>query len=309
MDNCMARPRSVIPGTTQLLTRRVFQRTFRLRPHPVTNQVIRYCLAWAANKFGILVHAVVAMSNHMHIVATDTRGLMPDFLREMHRNIAKALNVSQHQVESLWSPERASVVRLPTIDDALRKIAYVAANPVAAGLVRSPDEWPGVVHFEPGTVIEVERPTVYFDPEGQSPESVKLEIVPLAGVGGEDRCSWTSQVHEAVTEAVVGALAKLRSRGIKILGKARVLRTSFLAHAKRYEARFQVDPILAARDIVVRETCILAERAFQRAYRTALEAWRAGDRLATFPFGTWWMRVHHAAAVVPACAATFWRGQ
>ena len=44
------------------------------------------------------------------------------------------------------------------------------------------------------------------------------------------------------------------------------------------------------------------ERGFQQAYRTALAAWRDGEREVQFPYGTWWMRVHHRARVAPGPA-------
>jgi len=295
----MARPCPIIPGVTYLLTRRVCQRTFRLRPHPVTNQIISYCLAWAADRFGVRIHAVVAMSNHIHIVATDPRGVLPEFLRELHRNIAKALNVSQHQRENLWAQEHTSRVRLPQVADVIAKIAYAAANPVAAGLVESPEQWPGVLDWKPGTSRVVKRPAAYFDPNGCAPESVKLEIAPVEEAIN-DADTWFARLHDAVADAVRRAQADVRAKGKKFLGRAKVLGASFLQRARSYEARFQFNPILAARDILVREASVRAERAFQMAYRIALEAWRGGNRSVEFPFGTWWMRVHHAAPVMPA---------
>ncbi|NOU26339.1 MAG: hypothetical protein HOO96_00410 [Polyangiaceae bacterium] len=44
-------------------------------------------------------------------------------------------------------------------------------------------------------------------------------------------------------------------------------------------------------------------RAFQRGYRKALDAWRAGVRDVAFPHGTYWMVVHHHAPVKPPLAA------
>jgi putative transposase len=38
-------------------------------------------------------------------------------------------------------------------------------------------------------------------------------------------------------------------------------------------------------------------RDFPARYRGALEGWRAGMRDVLFPFGTWWMKVFHAATV------------
>ena len=68
-----------------MITRRCYQRTFRLRPSDETNHIYLYCLAWAAAKTGVEIHAACVMSNHHHLVLTDVYGTLPDFLRELHR--------------------------------------------------------------------------------------------------------------------------------------------------------------------------------------------------------------------------------
>jgi hypothetical protein len=75
---------------------------------------------------------------------------------------------------------------------------------------------------------------------------------------------------------------------------------SFLQRAKSYETKRGINPVLAARDVWVRKACLRIQRQFQRAYAEALLAWKGGDRLVAFPFGTWWMLVHHRAEVLPA---------
>ena len=126
----MSLPRRVVPGTTYLITRRCYQRTFRLRPSRRTEGIFLYCLGVAAEKTGVVVHAACVMSNHHHLVVTDVKGVLPDFLRELHRSTAKALNASQGQWENLWSAEQTSAVELGSDDDIIERMAYVVANPV-----------------------------------------------------------------------------------------------------------------------------------------------------------------------------------
>ena len=57
----MSHPRRIVPGACYLLTRRTYQRVYRLRPHAVTNQVAEYCAAWAAAKTGVVIHAFMVM--------------------------------------------------------------------------------------------------------------------------------------------------------------------------------------------------------------------------------------------------------
>jgi hypothetical protein len=244
----------------------------------------------------MLIHAIVLMSNHLHLVATDPNGWLPDFLRDFHRSMAKALNASQGEWENLWSAEHPSQVLLPTLDDVVAKVAYAVANPVAAGLVENPSEWPGVLLWKPGTLV-VSRPDVYFDPKGSAPESVALNICPAPGIDIE---AWIRRVTDAVQDRVDRVRKEVREQGLRFLGAAAVTAKSFLHKAKSYEAKRDINPVLAARDVSVRKAFKSILREFQRSYAQALAQWRAGNRSVLFPFGTWWMRVHHAAGVAPA---------
>ncbi len=124
----LAHPRRVVPGDTYLITRRCSQRTFRLRPSPETNRIFMYCLALAIDKTGVELHAACVMSNHHHLVVTDPRGVLPDFLRELHRLTAKVMNALQGQWENLWAAEPCNVVRLVTMG------ASISVHPVALRL-------------------------------------------------------------------------------------------------------------------------------------------------------------------------------
>src|SRR5262249_32043537 len=159
----MSAPRQLIAGATYMISRRCIQRMFLLRPDPIVSAIFLYCLAYAANKTGIDVHGFVQMSNHWHGVVTDPQARLPEFLRIFHRLTACALNAVHGRVENFWAAEAPSVVRLDHPDDVLDKLAYMAANPVAAGLVDDPTDWPGVMTTELEQVFVAKRPGVYFD--------------------------------------------------------------------------------------------------------------------------------------------------
>lgn len=297
----MTSPRRVVPGAYYLVTRRASQRTYRLRPHPETNQIALYCAGIAARKTHVVIHAFVILSNHHHLVVYDPFCHLPDFLRELHRLMAKALNASQGQWENLWSAEKANAVRLPTLGDVLDKIAYCAANPVAAALVDAPDKWPGVNIWLPGTTRRIARPSRYFDPKGTMPEAVELRCESPREMNGSTS-EWCARVREAVSASVTKARQSVAAQGLSFLGAAAVMKKSFLQRARTYEKKRLLNPVLAARDVAVRRSFLRIEKAFRRAYRLALGCWRAGNRTLAFPFGTWWMAVHHHAEVHPAPA-------
>jgi len=184
--------------------------------------------------------------------------------------------------------------------DVLDKIAYCAANPVAAALVKTPEQWPGVNAWVPGTRKEIRRPAVYFDSTGEMPKQVQLHIEAPAEVDSLD--DWRRHVTEAVAAKVRGARASVAKQGLAFLGPRVVMKQSFLTRATKRETKRRINPVLAAKDVWVRQTFLRLEKAFRAAHRSAVRAWQTGDRGVVFPFGTWWMRVHHGAGVMPAAA-------
>jgi REP element-mobilizing transposase RayT len=292
----VAHPRRILPGETYLITRRCYQRTFRLRPCAETNRIFLYCLAFAAHRTGVVLHAACVMSNHHHLVVTDPRGVLPDFLRELHRLTAKATNASQGQWESLWAAEPCNVVRLTTDEDVDDKIAYVVANPVAAGLVKQPEQWPGVLGWGEKTQ-RVTRPGSYFKEEGTCPDALTLSFERPRQLGGQPVAmrEWREQVGRRIALKVAEAHRKVSEAGRQFLGRAAVLAASFAQRGQTYESRFGVIPTFAAKAWSVRVELAKTERFFRKAYREALELWREGVRHALFPIGTWWMVAVHGA--------------
>ena len=128
--NSIMLPRPILPGTTYMVSRRVTQRQFLLRPSRSTNQIFRYCLAHAASISGVQLHAVCVMSNHYHIICTDVRGLLPKFVGELNKLVTKCINASYGRWENVWAAStQTSYVRLADADAMLRESAYALANP------------------------------------------------------------------------------------------------------------------------------------------------------------------------------------
>ena len=62
-----------------------------------------YLIAEAADRHGVLVHAAVLMSNHLHMVVTDVRGNLPNFFHLLFEQIAKAVNAAAGHVEAVFA--------------------------------------------------------------------------------------------------------------------------------------------------------------------------------------------------------------
>jgi putative transposase len=295
----MAEPRHVVPGKTHLGTRRCADRAFRLRPATKpneTNHIVRYILGYAQETTGIELHAVCTMSNHIHHEFTDPEGRHPEFTREVNRMIAKALNALQGQWGNLWAAEKMHVA--PIADDAalMDRIAYIVTNPVDAGLVERPEEWAGVNHWGEGA-MRIKRPTVYFDPNGDCPEFVELKITRPPLPKGWTAETWDRALKKKIEARVAAAHAEMKKKGRRFLGRKAVLAESFMRRAASREARREPIPKVAASEPNTKEYELFVRKKFLVEYRVAKARWCAGDWGVVFPYGTWWMRVHHGAEV------------
>ena len=70
---------------------------------------MRYVLAVIAQRTGIRLHCVAALSNHWHLVVTDPEGRVCEFTRDCHAFIARAINAHHGDFESVWSNEQTSL--------------------------------------------------------------------------------------------------------------------------------------------------------------------------------------------------------
>jgi REP element-mobilizing transposase RayT len=300
----MTQPRYVVPGDTILITRRTLRRHHLFRPDSAIRQLYLYALAISARQFGILVHAVTLMSTHEHLIVTDPRGRYPEFLRRLHRLVSLGTKVLRKWEGPTWDPEQTSVVRLLTEQAIIEKLAYVMANPVKAGLVRHAQDWPGIIVLprELGRrTWTLRRPKAYFNAKNrQWRDTIELTLtLPPSLRRSHSAETLREAVQKELERQEREAHQEVKKRGWRILGAERVRRLSPYRRATSFELLRDRNPTFAVgrgqRKAFFQAVAEL--RAFRRAYRAALEQWRAGLRSVVFPQGTWCMcRVHGAVA-------------
>jgi putative transposase len=290
----MTAPRRILPGTTYLVTRRCLHRQFLLRPSPATTDIFLYVLALAARRFGIAVHAFCVLSNHFHLVVTDPDARLPAFEQYLDSLVARAVNASLGRWESFWAPASYSAVHLTSPGDVVEKTAYVLANPVAAGLVRTGRDWPGAWSNPEqigGSPLIVRRPSTFFRSNGYMPETVELPLT--APPRFDSPAAFVEALQGAVGELEERSRRKMADRGRAFLGARRVLAQKWWARPRSGEPRRQLSPRIAARDKWKRIEGILRLAEFVAAYRDAWAAMRKGVRNVMFPAGTYALRVFH----------------
>ncbi len=300
----MTIPRQVLPGSTYLITRRCTQRQFWLKPSKLTNQIVAYCVAHAAELTGVQVHAVCVMSNHWHAVVTDPSARLPEFLHWVHKYVAKCINAAYGRWENLWASEPPSAVRLEGDEDVLQKVAYTLANPVISGLVERSETWPGLRSAPSdlaGRTLEVERPPVFFRENGTMPKSATLQITRPAIYPGHGDQDLVKLVRSAVASREAAVRAAFAQEGRRFLGASAVRSQRACDQPASKEPRRRLNPRIASRDKWRRIEALRRVQGFLVEYRDAYQKWKRGLRDVVFPLGCYAMRVHQGVVVaVPA---------
>ena len=99
-------------------------------------------LAEAAGNSGCLVHAYVLMTNHVHLLVTPQEPhSLPLMMQAMGRTYVQRLNARYQRTGTLWEG-RYKACLVQTDHYLLACQRYIELNPVRAGMVSAPQEYP-----------------------------------------------------------------------------------------------------------------------------------------------------------------------
>ncbi len=128
------------------------------------------------------------MENHVHLLLETPYANLSKGMQQLHGRYAQAFNARHGRVGHLFQG-RYGAVRAKSDQQLLAVVAYIARNPVEAGLCQRPSEWPWsshhavlagtgprwldirrlLTHFEDGSDA-MKRYVAYVDPQrGQTP--------------------------------------------------------------------------------------------------------------------------------------------
>ena len=142
----MARlPRYVIPGQPQHIIQRGKNRQVIFATE-ADYQFFRDAMVEAAGRFGLAIHAYVWMTNHIHLLATptDTDSISKTF-QSAGRKYVQYFNDTYQRSGTLWEGRyRATVV--DSEQYMLGIMRYIELNPVRAGMVAHPRDYPWSSH-------------------------------------------------------------------------------------------------------------------------------------------------------------------
>jgi REP element-mobilizing transposase RayT len=286
----MRHPKERKPGALVDVTVRCHRSEFRFIPTPERAALVAYFLARALGLFdGIVLYAVVEMSNHIHLVVEDQKGQLSDFMREFEGHLAKAIN-RLDGVRGAVFERRFTEIEILDEYSFVRRIAYALCNPLEANLVHHRHEWAGLcLGGQKGTV----RTTVSYFNEPRFRRAVRdanrrLEPDPNGVDPREFMQTAVLTVHPLPKPELQAALeAELRERERElratqrgVLGMKKVLAESPL-HRPKFTKRKR-RPLCFAATADARYAYLQHVRAFVAAFRAASQAFRAGQLDASF---------------------------
>jgi len=141
----MSRPVRRHPGAFYLWTRCVDRQEFRLRPGQSFEQTVGLLIADAAQEHGVLVAQLVIMSNHLHAVLWDPRGVVSEFAQQALASIGRMVNKAHKRGGHFWDRHDGNeLMEIGDLDALIHYVAYCYLNPTRAELVAHPSAWPGI---------------------------------------------------------------------------------------------------------------------------------------------------------------------
>lgn len=307
----MAPPRIIVPGSTVAFARRAtFRKAFLGDWDPRVSEAWLYALADAQREHGVAVHHGVRCVNHHHVEVTAGEANLPEFLHRFHRDVSCALSalMAQERYDTpgqLFDDRPTHVMQLVDEPAQMRHLLYSHLNPVAAGLVKRPEQMPGrVLSFRDwlGDGVVVKRPAFYFGKD--RPEELRLVLTPplrlLAAFGG-DMAKLVYHLGRLVDE---GVRAHRVGRRGPPLGADALVRMHPWAEPRTLGApggqrvpSFKIG-VLGPGGAEARARCGAEVRAFREQYRRVRECRLRGEDVA-YPHGTYGPRVYQAAPVEP----------
>lgn len=291
------------------MTRRTVLRKAFLAPwDPLVDDAILYSMADAQRVTDVAIHTFVRVITHMHTSGTPSKDNLPEFARRFHRDVSCSLNTllcdrKYDAPRELFDDRPTHMMRLLDAEAQASQTVYEVLNPVAAGLVRHPDDMPmkrvDYKLWKKG-YIEVERPDFYFD--SSRPKVLKLYVTPppllYEAFGGDlDKLVYHMEklenaglaaLRELMTRPFMGAQAVRR---IHPWSEPRTMRELGGAPVPSYR--------IGAHDILGRQRRAASRevRDFRSGHHDSRIRRRDGDHAQRFPYGTYAFRVYHGAPV------------
>ena len=314
----MGHPLRHIPegGALVEVTLNTIQGRFLLRPDREgrVNEVVLGVLGRAQRLYGLLLMGISVLSSHLHLLAypADAKQLS-SFMRHVGGNLSKEIGLLHNWPGKLWARRYRGIRVSDEEEDQVARLRYLLAAGVKEHLVERAIDWPGV-HSARALTRDHPLRGWWFDRSreyaarrrGERPgryeyateETVILDPLPCwAHLPIEEvRRRVKDLLRDIESEAAAERRRPSSERGRssaatrrsvapkKVLGVEKVMSAD--PHYRPEKLERSPAPDFHARRKSVRKAMREAYAWVVAAYREAAERLRAGDRLVSFPEGT-----------------------
>ncbi len=122
-----------------------FQARYFLVPRERLNKLIIGALAYAQQKYGMKICYPVCLTNHAHwLYVPDSASQARDFFRLAHSQISREAGRVAGWTGGIFKERYKSTVVTEEPEAQVQRLKYLMANGVKEGLVKLPEQWPGV---------------------------------------------------------------------------------------------------------------------------------------------------------------------
>jgi REP element-mobilizing transposase RayT len=307
-EEAMSRARPIFPNTTYFETKRTATRELRFagtaNEREEIGNIVLYCLAHAAAKYGVDVHGITLMDNHPHTLYTDVEGRDPRFRQLKNSLIARAMNALQGRKGPFWASDRCVQV-LADQGAVLDSYAYMAANPVKHGLVKRAPDFPGL-RADPWRLeqtLVIKKPAVLFRSKNL-PDQVRLTLTVPPALRHLPRHVGMHTLNDAAETREAFFRSRNAETSESYIGARQLLRTKPTDSPPQDSGE---EPSARPRPNYIK--CFDAERLkllldhlreFRQAFHDASARWGAGDTSACFPYGSWPSYLNRDAPIAQA---------
>ena len=134
-------PRYFLPGYAQHVILRGVDRQATFFA-PQDYRLFCRVLGKAASKHGCAIHAYVLMTNHVHLLLTpDSKRALPQVIQALGRSYVQTINRRYDRTGTLWQGRYKACLVQPG-GRLLQCQRYIELNPVRAGMVTDPGDYP-----------------------------------------------------------------------------------------------------------------------------------------------------------------------
>ena len=141
----MRKLRGLVQNRLVEVTTRTFQGRSLLRPSPELNRTVLGVVGRAQKRTEIDICGFTFLSNHYHILLLpENTKQLSEFMGFVNGNIARKVGRLHDWTGKLWSRRFQHIIVSDEPEAQIGRLKYLLSQGVKEGLVRHPEDWPGV---------------------------------------------------------------------------------------------------------------------------------------------------------------------